>query len=228
MRSTSSTETVRAIGEAKRPRVFGIGFHKTGTTSVARALERLGYGTVHGAGPLRAALGHYPMMDLLRAGQLGPVWKVAAAFDAFADNPWFSLFREADARFPGSRFILTRRDPERWLRSVLNHFGGTESDFRRWIYGVGDPVGNELVVLERYRAHEAAVLTHFAHRPEDLLVMDFEQGDGWDELCGFLGLAVPDEAFPHENRRSPSRAHSGIRAWVQRRLRDPERMGPQR
>lgn len=226
MRSTSSPETVASGGEAKRPRVFGIGFHKTGTTSLARAFERLGYRTVHGAAPLRAALGHHPMMELLRAGELGPAWEVAEAFDAFSDNPWFSLFREADARFPGSRFILTRRDPERWLRSVLNHFGGTESDFRRWIYGTGDPVGHEALFLERYRAHEAAVLAHFAHRPEDLLVMDFEQGDGWEALCGFLGLTAPDEPFPHENRRSRSRKHSRLRAWIGRRLRDAERMGP--
>lgn len=204
--------------ESRRPRVFGIGFHKTGTTSLAKALERLGYRALHGAGPVRAALGHHRMMELLHAGELGPVWEVAEAFDAFAGNPWFSLFREADARFPGSRFVLTRRDPARWLGSVLNHFGGTESDFRHWIYGVGDPMGHEALVLERYRAHDAAVLAHFAGRAEDLLVMDFERGDGWPPLCDFLGAPVPDERFPHENRRqSPSLSRLG--GWLRKRLR---------
>ncbi|MYB38989.1 MAG: hypothetical protein F4Y26_16720 [Gammaproteobacteria bacterium] len=34
----------------------------------------------------------------------------------------------------------------------------------------------------------------------DLLVLDFERGDGWPELCAFLGEPVPDTPFPHVNR----------------------------
>ena len=33
-------------------------------------------------------------------------------FDAFEDNPWPVLYKELDARFPGSKFILTRRPAE--------------------------------------------------------------------------------------------------------------------
>lgn len=222
MRDGATPSSVIAEAEVRRPKVFGIGFHKTGTTSLASALTRLGYQTVHGASPLRATLGHVPMMTLLYAGDLHPIWAVAEAFDAFSDNPWFILFNEADSRFPGSRFILTRRDPERWLRSALNHFGGSESDFRKWIYGVGDPRGNEELFVKRYLAHEAAVLEHFAHRPADLLVMDFERGDGWEKLCEFLGLAVPADAFPHENQRRQPSVFSRVRTWVQRSLHDRE------
>lgn len=36
--------------------------------------------------------------------------------------------------------------------------------------------------------------------PEQLL--DFRLDDGWDPLCKFLGVPVPDESFPHVNESS--------------------------
>jgi len=33
-----------------------------------------------------------------------------------------------------------------------------------------------------------------------LLVIDFEKGDGYTSLCGFLDCPVPQEPFPHKNR----------------------------
>lgn len=207
-------QSIRVSDDSRRPRVFGIGFHKTGTTSLAAALQTLGYRAVHGAGPVRRVLGHAEMMRRLRARDFETIWRVAEAFDAYADNPWFSLFREADARFPGSRFVLTRRDPNRWMRSVVNHFGGSSSELRQWVYGVGDPRGNEARFMERYRNHEAAVLAHFADRPADLLVMDVEQGHGWTELCRFLGRPAPAGPFPHENRRTRRLQVTRVGRWL--------------
>jgi len=31
---------------------------------------------------------------------------------------------------------------------------------------------------------------------ENLLVVDWTTGDGWPELCEFLGQEIPDEEFP--------------------------------
>lgn len=187
---------------AKEPKVFGIGFHKTGTTSLGAALEILGYRVCHGARPVRSALGHRAMMRYLHAGVFDPIFRVAERFDGFRDNPWYCLYREIDARFPGSRFVLTVRDPDRWLASVVNHFGRSESDFRRWIYGSGSPIGNEDVFRERFVRHGEEVEAHFAQRPDDLLVLSLEGGHGWAELCGFLGRPVPEAPFPHANRGS--------------------------
>lgn len=195
--------------------MFGVGFHKTGTTSLGLALEHLGYRVCHGAGPLRGVLGHQRMMELLWSRRLDPVFGVAERFDAFQDNPWYLLHRELDERFPGSLFILTRRDERRWIRSAVRHFGESESDFRKWIYGVGSPVGNEDRFIERYRRHNEEVLQRFSDRPERLLVVDWEAGDGWPELCRFLGRPVPERAFPHVNRSWP---RSRLRAWVRRVL----------
>jgi hypothetical protein len=177
-------------------KVFGIGFHKTGTSSLGVALRWLGYRVCNGADPLRRALGGRSMMGLLLRGELEPLLQVAEGYDAFRDNPWFVLYRSLDQRFPGSRFVLTERDEERWLLSALRYFGSTDSRFRRWIYGVGTPIGNTERWLERYRQHNHEVKQYFRSRPADLLVVDWEKGHGWAELCSFLGQLPPPGPFP--------------------------------
>src|SRR6476660_2478699 len=83
-------------------KVFGIGFPRTGTTSLVRALNILGIASTHNpAGLLTDA--NDPVLD---------------AFDGFADNPIPILYAELDARYPHSKFILTDRDVDSWLRSV--------------------------------------------------------------------------------------------------------------
>jgi hypothetical protein len=180
-----------------RQKVFGIGFHKTGTTSLGAALEALGYATCDGATAVREAVGHSEMMRLLRERQLEPIMSVAERFNGFTDNPWFMLFRELDERFPGSKFILTLRDERRWIESAVRYFGQTDSDLRTWIYGIGRPVGNERRWLGRYREHIQQVKAHFRDRRDDLLVVDWEQGGGWRDLAWFLGRSTPPQPFPH-------------------------------
>lgn len=182
----------------KTPKIFGIGFHKTGTTSLALALGELGY-TVTGPNEV-----HNP--DIARVA-LDVARGLVAAHDAFQDNPWPILFRELDREFPGSRFILTLRPTERWIRSVVEHFGEVDTPMRRWIYGVGHPQGNEAIFVERYEQHNREVLAHFADRPADLLTLRITEGEGWAELCAFLGVPAPDRAFPHANTAAERRRH---------------------
>ncbi|MDB5506217.1 MAG: hypothetical protein JWR75_855 [Devosia sp.] len=178
------------VRSASRPKVFGIGFHKTGTSSLGEALTRLGYRV---AGPFGA---HDP--DIANSA-LPQALALAERRDAFQDNPWPMLFREMDAAFPGSRFVLTIRPEAAWLSSMLAYFGTRSTPMRDWIYGVGSPVGNEAVYLERYQRHEREVRSYFANRPADMLVLRLTEGEGWRELCGFLELPAPELPFPHSN-----------------------------
>ena len=54
-------------------------------------------------------------------------------YDAFQDNPWPILFRELDESFPGSKFIMTRRNSDSWIKSVVKHFGSTPHPMQQWI-----------------------------------------------------------------------------------------------
>ncbi|MDH4124836.1 MAG: hypothetical protein OEW64_07400 [Gammaproteobacteria bacterium] len=179
-------------------KIFCIGFHKTGTTSLQVALQKLGYrvkGSFGTRDPDIASKVHelaYAMVD---------------EFDAFEDSPWPILYRELDQRFPGSKFILTRRPTASWIQSMVKDFATTESPMRRWIYGenAGCPAGNEDIYIERYERHNREVLQYFAARSGDLLIIDLPNDDGWSRLCPFLGHPVPNEPFPHANKASWSR-----------------------
>ena len=49
-----------------------------------------------------------------------------------------------------------------------------------------------------YDLHIKNVKEYFKDRPEDLLIMNIFEGDGWEKLCCFLSKPVPDIPFPHK------------------------------
>jgi hypothetical protein len=196
-----------------RHKVFGIGFHKTGTTSLGLALEQLGYRVCGKQGVRRSRIAE-EAQDL--------AWARLDDYDAFQDNPWPLLYRQLDEHCPGSRFILTIRPSDSWLNSVCRHFGEKSTPMRQWIYGVGSPLGNEAAYLRRYEAHNATVQEYFADRPDDLLVFRTGEGHGWPELCRFLGHEAPPGPFPHGNSQASREARDAQLRWpraVRRSLR---------
>jgi hypothetical protein len=178
-----------------RPKVFCIGFQKTGTTSLHAALSALGYRT-------SAVVGRDWDADRLAREGATLCIKTMENFDAAQDMPWPVFFRELDEAYPGSKFILTVRDAERWFASIENHFGANPNEMQAFVYGrdAAAPAGNKSRYLEILMRHELDVREHFAGRPGDLLIMDLERGDGWRELCSFLDVAAPDEPFPVKNK----------------------------
>lgn len=201
-------------------KIFGIGFQKTGTSSLNRALSMLGYSA---AGGIR--INHPKGVSIPPPLSKEKVLPVALAHvaeaDAFSDNPWPLLYRDLDTAFPDAKFILTVRDPDEWLNSMVRHFGDTPNDVMEWIYGVPYPKGNEARCLRVYAAHNDAVRAYFAARPKDFLEMDLARGDGWLELCTFLKVPVPSVRFPHDNAADErDRKRSGLWRRVKRRVRN--------
>lgn len=62
------------------------------------------------------------------------------------------------------------------------------------------PVGNEYHLLGTYLLHNKEVRDYFKDRPDDFLEVNWENGDGWELLCDFLGKEIPDRPFPHANK----------------------------
>jgi hypothetical protein len=195
---------VRGTGE--NPKVAGIGFHKTGTTSLGDALEVLGFRVLGNVGNRDARIASNATRKYL---------PMLRHYDAVQDNPWPVLFREIDRAYPGTRFVLTVRDEAAWIRSCVNHFGRTDTAMREWIYGVGHPTGYEQLYLDRHRRHVDEVRGYFRDRPGDLLEMNICAGDGWERLCPFLQVAIPDCPFPwSKSAASRSRQRNPVfRLW---------------
>lgn len=94
-------------------KVFGVGSHKTGTTSLNQIYELCGLTT---GDQFAGELTSYAA----RRGRYQPLIDFCGTAEAFQDNP-FALGRiyvALDALFPDSRFILTVRDSEDWFRSL--------------------------------------------------------------------------------------------------------------
>lgn len=182
---------------SQRPKIFCIGFQKTGTTSLYAALESLGFRTA-------AVVGRDLTAQALRTEGAALCIETMQHYDATQDMPWPLFYRELDAAFPGAKFILTIREPESWFRSIEGHFGDEPTALGAFTYGAdaAAPTGCKDRYIETYTAHNEAVRRYFADRPDDLLEMDLAQGDGWTALCGFIDCETPETPFPARNRQA--------------------------
>lgn len=219
-----SDDAVSARREAK---VFGIGLPKTGTTTLGAMLRRLGYD-------------HAPYdPDLIRRVALGErdaLWRCVAAHQSFEDWPWPAVFEEVDRATPGALFVLTlRKDPATWLASSQRHmrlnierYGpdgvGPARMLSETLWGPINPLDHPERMCAFYDAYAARVRAHFRDRPDRLLELCWETGDGWAELCRFLDRPLVEGPLPHENssenrarRFRPPAWRRGLR-WAARRL----------
>lgn len=173
------------------PKVICIGWHKTGTTTLGDALLTLGYNVV-GA--------RLDLAESLLKNDTSRAINLAQQFTALQDVPWNALYKELDEKYPGSKFILTIRNEDKWLLSAQKHFRDNYSPMREWLYGNGVLKGNEELYINRFRKHYEEVSSYFKGRENDLLIMDLSQGDNWDKLCDFLKKPKPNKVFPHSNK----------------------------
>ena len=193
-------------------RIFGIGLHKTATTSLHKALQILGFESAH----WKTAHWAKAIWDEMKAN--GRSLTVEKSY-ALSDLPIGLLYKELDQAYPGSKFILTVRNENAWLKSVGKHWSHEHNPFRAaWDT---DPfthkVHNELygrkkfdktIFLERYRRHNAEVQEYFRGRGDDLLVlrMDEEYLNAapehyqapFNQLCSFLDVPRPGVPYPRE------------------------------
>lgn len=176
-------------------RIFGIGMHKTATTSLHAALKILGYDSEH----WKSAHWAKAIWEEMTAS--GRSLTLEQSY-ALSDLPITLLYEQLDKAYPGSKFILTVRDAARWLESVRNHWSFEHNKFRgawstdpfthrvhKLLYG--QKTFDAEIFSARYRKHNSDVLWYFRHRPKDFLVMDMDAGAGWPQLCRFLGRPIP-------------------------------------
>jgi hypothetical protein len=193
-----------------RPKVFGIGLSKTGTTSLTAALRLLGYRAYQAPADLVTQVEVY---RFFATGEAAIHLSVLKVLDALTDMPVYCLYQPLDKAYPGSKFILTVRGKQAWLRSYQGHWHRHPDMFRERPDSVlahythflnarlyGTQSADPQLLSRAYDRHIAEVLDYFRDRPQDLLVLDICGGDGWSKLAPFLGGAIPEVPFPWENR----------------------------
>lgn len=183
-------------------KIFGIGLSHTGTKSLCAALYELGY-----------EVAHFPVNETYKEIMLGQyelnLLKGDSYSDGITDIIGATFYPEFDKTYPNSKFILTTRDKQDWLRAMDKHFqeypydeNATEGShfFRSAMYGCY--TFNEMRFKHIYDTHHRNIYHYFKDRLEDLLTIDITAGDEWEELCKFLDKPIPSRRFPHRRDRA--------------------------
>lgn len=206
--------------------VIGAGFPRTGTSSMKAALERLGFGPCYHMFEILTDPAQVDRWLPVTSGEPVDWDRVFDGYRSAQDWPASHFWREQAAAYPDAKVILTVRDPHRWyvsmqgliangpgrmlppdlpgnaatvfesmarLRPVMDLIGrATFGDD----WGFGNDLPDEDVAVEVFNRHVATVKESL---PADRLLV-FDVREGWEPLCRFLGVDVPDgEPFPHLN-----------------------------
>jgi hypothetical protein len=194
-------------------KIVGPGFGRTGTKSTKDALELLGFGPCH---HMYEVFANPPQVDHWLDVFVGKPVNWEQVFDGYTsqiDWPGAHAWRDLVTAFPDAKVLLTKRPDDSWHRSFSRTIGklwqvhdhlDLPPHIRAMSNGLLAAVGREDLrcamtdkagLLAAYRRREAEVRA--AVSPDRLLV--FDVADGWEPLCTFLGVSVPDTPFPHEN-----------------------------
>ena len=187
-------------------KVIGVGLNKTGTKTLKHILENW---------ELRHQSYDLTAFNLYREGKVEQLLDWMEDYDSFEDWPWPLMYREIDARFPDTVFVLTTRSsPDRWYKSLCKMAVrmGPLSDFEEHIYGYRMPHGHKQEHVEFYERHNREVAEYFRDRPGKLIEICWEQGDDVSELANAIGRTAPTEKMPHVNESVP--VYSGDNLWA--------------
>jgi len=190
-------------------KIFCIGLSRTGTKSLTVALYILGYNIVH-----------YPsdeqtLKDLIDANYN---FSILQDYDGISDITVSPYFAQLHKLFPDSKFILTVRNKEDWLRSFQKHWSDRPP--------FDDPTQNETYMKVRrllrasvygtykfnrdrmsyvYDLHKKSVLDYFKNKPHSLLVLNIFKKKAWKKLNKFLNVPKPKSFQEFPNIKSNER-----------------------
>jgi Sulfotransferase domain len=202
-------------------KVIGAGLPRTGTLSQKVALEMLGFGPCY---HMVNVLTNLPLSERWEEALDGdPDWDaIFGEHEATVDWPGSFFYRELADAYPDAKVVLSVRDPEAWEKSMRTTIWDT-------IYGQSpaahiskarelvDPDWQHYIRLmarmwaaqgifsgpEIFPGQLAEAIGRYQEQvqrniPEDRLLV-WSVSDGWEPLCRFLEVDVPDKPFPRLN-----------------------------
>jgi hypothetical protein len=201
--------------------VIGAGLPRTGTLTQKLALEQLGLGPCYHWVNLISDLNAVELWHRALDGE-DVFAEIFAGHRSTVDWPGGFFYRELAERNPDAKVLLSVREPQAWEHSyrgtiwnltrgdsLIRHLSDARREvdprWRRYLelvermlwserspFGAGDRRGQMIAQME---AHNETVRETIA--PERLLV--WKVTEGWQPLCEFLEVPVPDVPLPHAN-----------------------------
>lgn len=196
-------------------RVVGAGLGRTGTNSLKLALERLLQKPCYHMWEVYSHLDDAPVWTAATRGKF-PDWSTFLRdYGATIDFPAAAFWPELMRAFPDSLVLLSARDTDAWWDSCIRTIFSPdlpepppirEMVDKMWEQRFTSEISNEKVTKAAYEAFNDRVRQTVP--PGRLL--EWRPGDGWEPICTALGLAIPDEPFPHVNTSNDFRRERAI------------------
>jgi Sulfotransferase domain len=216
---------VGQITQSKGLKLIGAGLPRTGTLTQKVALEQLGFGPSYHWVNVIADLEHQlPLWEQALDGD-GQWAEIFGEHRSSVDWPGGYFYRELMEAYPDAKVLLSVRDPESWEpsfretiwtmsygESVMPLLSRARAEidprWKRYLALVDrmfwGPQGTFAAGREPAQMMEQMIAHHErvkADVPADRLLV-WEVGEGWEPLCEFLEVDVPDEPLPHANDRA--------------------------
>lgn len=208
----------KEVAVRKKPKIFVIGFNKTGTTSVHHALLEFDIIVGHQRHAER-------LMTDVFVEKYDRLYDYCLTAEAFQDVPFSKpdIFKLLDKQFPNSKFILTVRDSDKqWFNSISKFhaklwgkdgnvptaeelkqadyvYKGYPYDNMTFTFGNEDYY-NEARYTQIYNNHNNDVLDYFKNRPDDLLVINVSEKESYIRFCNFIGETPLRDTFEWKNK----------------------------
>lgn len=202
-------------------KVIGAGLPRTGTLSQKVALEMLGFGPCY---HMVNVLTNLPLSQPWEEALDGDAdWDaIFGEHEATVDWPGSFFYRELADAYPEAKVVLSVRDPEAWEKSMRTTIWDTiygqsaaahiskarelvDPDWEHYIRLMGRMWAAQGIFSgpEIRPGQLAEAITRYQEQvqrniPSDRLLV-WGVGDGWEPLCRFLEVDVPDKPFPRLN-----------------------------
>ena len=199
-------------------KVVGLGLGRTGTTSIAMALEILGYTVIHDdeqteetdvfAAVEEEDIGMDEAHEILGLRGYNATFKTAG-YEWVADHPEVKAIltvrdnadKYVDSWLAAAPFVeIIQKRPYCWMATVDDLYDSFVEEYMMVTTG-GNP--DKFLDRETLRSHYTTYLQTVQEAlPSDRL-LTFNVKQGWEPLCEYLGHPVPEGIpFPHVHTRS--------------------------
>lgn len=205
-------------------KIFCIGYNKTGSTSLYKALTDLGF---NGSNLEKGELLMYDLIHNDIASILFYI-KNNPSYEVYKDIPFSvrGVWRYLYEKYPDAKYILSERDTsEQWYNSITsfhrklwnlspnptwdevkeikyrykryNKTGGMISDYLQYTFGSNKLPYDKNKLISSYEKHNKEVKEFFKEK-ENFITVNVSNDDDYQRLCKFLNKPISkDSKFPH-------------------------------
>ncbi len=211
-------------------KIIGAGFGRTGTNSCYVALRQLGFPCYHMLEVLenkanKSHLDFWCQVADSPAGSQHDWEQVFSNYTATLDNPASCVWRELMVACPDAKVLLTVHPggADAWYRSTMETIYFTEAAWQFKLLALIVPFarkhGRMCHELVWQRSHQGTMssrelaIAHYHRHVEEVKaavpaerLLVFSADQGWEPLCRFLDVPLPDVPFPSVNDRAEFKA----------------------